>query len=167
MGAAACEARRSFFLNMDIKDPLICPLQVFMSHRVQLGDVLAGLLEFTGPARLTVSTFSCGEEFLMRLHKLKQKGLVLSAALYADMKAAEKTARIRTMMMSVYDEFYLCANHSKVMLVEGERMTVCVLSSQNQTRGNRMESYVLLRSPEAEEIVRTAFLNLKTASPWK
>lgn len=152
---------------MEIKDPLTCPLQVFMSDKVQLGDVLARLLEFTGAARLTVSTFSCGEEFLMRLHKLKQKGLVLFSALYADMKAAEKTARIRTMLMSVYDEFHLCANHSKVMLVEGERMTVCVLSSQNQTRGNRMESYVVLRSPEVEEIVRTAFLNLKTASPWK
>jgi len=152
---------------MELKNPLVCPLQVFMSDRVQLGDVLARLLEFTGPARLTVSTFSCGEEFLTRLFRLKQKGLVLFATLYADMKAAEKTARINPMMKGVYDEVFLCANHSKVMLLEGTVMTVCVLSSQNQTRGNRMESYVVLHTGEVEDYIKREFENLKATCPWK
>lgn len=54
-------------MEMKIDNPLTAPLQVFMSDHMQLADVLAALLEFTGPARLTVSTFSCGEEFLTRL----------------------------------------------------------------------------------------------------
>lgn len=154
-------------MEMKIDNPLTAPLQVFMSDHMQLGDVLAALLEFTGPARLTVSTFSCGEEFLTRLFRLKRKGLVLFASLYADMKAAEKTARISPMMKSVYDEVFLCANHSKVMIIESGRMTVCVLSSQNQTRGNRMESYVILHSAEVARTLKETFAQLKAACLWR
>lgn len=138
-------------------------MQVFMSDRIQLGDVLARLLDYTGKAKLTVSTFSCGEEFLMRLFRLRKKGMVTEATLYADMKAAEKTARINSMMKSVYDKVFLCANHSKVMIIEGEQLTVCVLASQNQTRGNRMESYVIVHSEQVKDLVLDAFNQMKVA----
>ena len=39
-----------------IQDPLSHPLQAFVSDGLQLGDVLERLLQFSGSARVVVST---------------------------------------------------------------------------------------------------------------
>ena len=130
---------------MDIKDPTTHPVQLYLSAHIQLGEVLERLLVYTGRARLTVSTFSTGEEFLRRLHRIREKGMITHATLYCDHKAAEKTARIYPMLTAVYDEVKFCPNHSKVMIIEGTERTVVVMTSQNQTRGNRLENYTILK----------------------
>lgn len=40
----------------------------------------------------------------------------------------------------VFDQVYLGENHSKVILIHNDKWTVSVCTSQNQTRGNRVES---------------------------
>ncbi|MBO5181843.1 MAG: C4-dicarboxylate ABC transporter [Paraprevotella sp.] len=127
-----------------LKNPLEMPVQAFLSDSMPLGTVLAGILDFAGPAYIVVSTYSTGEEFLRRLVNLRAKGLVSHAVLIADVKAAVKTARIGGLAHQVFDEIRLCQNHSKVMLVGGETMKVSVLTSQNQTRGHRLENYCVL-----------------------
>lgn len=44
------------------------------------------------------------------------------------------------------------------MVMAGENCTVSVLTSQNQTRGNRMESYVIIHGEEMAAML-TASLN--------
>ena len=78
------------------------------------------LLAFTGAARITVSTYSTGEEFLRKLIALRHKGVIRSAHLFSDFKAAEKTARVNPMLRAAYDEVRFCQNHSKVMVIEGD-----------------------------------------------
>lgn len=134
------------------------PVQVFLSAELQVGNVLERLLEFTGPARLTVSTFSTGEEFLRQLVRLRASGSVKSSVLYLDHKAAVKTARILPLARSAFDHIRFCSNHSKIMVMAGENCTVSVLTSQNQTRGNRMESYVIIHGEEMAATL-TAALN--------
>lgn len=126
-----------------IYNPSDHPVQVILTHTFQMGYVLEQLLSYTGRARLTVSTFSTGEEFLRKMLVLRRMGLVSEAVLYTDFKAAEKTARLSQLIRAAYDKVNFCANHSKVMVIEGD-ITVVVLSSQNQTRGNRLESYTIL-----------------------
>ena len=126
-----------------IYDPRERKVQVILTDTFQLGYVLEHLLAFTGAARITVSTYSTGEEFLRKLIALRHKGIIRSAHLFSDFKAAEKTARVNPMLRSTYDEVRFCQNHSKVMVIEGD-ITVVVPSSQNQTRGNRLESYTSL-----------------------
>lgn len=132
----------------EICDPKGKPVQVIMSDALQMGYVLERLLCYSGPAQITVSSFSTGEEFLRKLIVLRRRGLVKRATLYTDFKAMQKTARVNPMMRTAYDECRFCNNHSKVMVIEGERVTVTVLSSQNQTRGNRMENYTILNDAE-------------------
>ena len=94
-----------------------------------------------------------GEEDVLRrchLPRLRQGGLLRSAELYCDLKAAEKTASLRLMMRSAYDKVHLCQNHSKVAVIQGE-LPVVVLTSQNQTRGNRLENYTILQSRAVAE----------------
>ena len=119
------------------------PVQNYLNDRMQLGEVLEQILQQTGPADIVVSTFSTAEEFLTKVHRLRSKGLISSAILYTDHKAAEKTAKILTMVRNVFDEVYFVRNHSKIMIIKGYAYNVVVLTSQNQTRGNRLESYTI------------------------
>ncbi len=117
--------------------------QLIISDALQMGDVLEQVLKYTGPATLTVSTFSSGEEFLRKLHRLRRDGLITCAELFTDFKAAEKTARTNTMLREVFDFVHFCKNHSKMLVAAGKDKVVSVISSQNQTRGNRLESYLI------------------------
>lgn len=69
--------------------------------------------------------------------------MIRHAVLYCDIKAAEKTSRLKNMMQECFEEINLCKNHSKIMLVLGEKKKIAVITSQNMTRGNRLESYVI------------------------
>lgn len=141
-------------------------IQVLITDRLQLGDVLTQLLEMTGPADLTISTFSSGEEFLRKLLTLRHAGAVRSASLYTDFKAAEKTARTNAMLRCAFDELRLCPNHSKIMVVQGDQRTFTLFTSQNQTRGNRLESYVIIEGTPIAAYAIATLSQLKTYPLW-
>lgn len=141
-------------------------MQVLITEHLQLGDVLTQILDITGPAELTISTFSSGEEFLRKLISLRKAEMVLKATLYTDFKAAEKTARTNTMVQHAFDVLHLCPNHSKIMVVRGERTTITLFTSQNQTRGNRLESYVLIEGGSAADYASSVLQSLKTYPLW-
>ena len=141
-------------------------LQVLITEQLQLGDVLSQVLDITGPAELIISTFSSGEEFLRKLVSLRKAKMVLKATLYTDFKAAEKTARTNIMVQNAFDVLHLCPNHSKIMVVRGERTTITLFTSQNQTRGNRLESYVLIDGDSAADYASSILQSLKTYPLW-
>lgn len=119
------------------------PLQAYFDNRTQLTDIIGDILQQSGKANLYISTFSTSEEFLRRLYRIRKQGTIERAFLLTDMKAAQKTLILRTFMMSVFDEICLAENHSKVILIDGSALKVDVVTSQNQTRGNRLESGIV------------------------
>lgn len=149
-----------------IDDPRVSPLQVILTDAFQLGYVLERLLSFTGPAKITASTFGNGEEFLRKLMMLRGKGLVAEATLYCDTKAAEKNAKMHALLKSAYDSINFCDNHSKVLVVEGT-FPVVLLASQNQTRGNRLENYVIVQNVRTAAYCIDVLKHRKTAQLWK
>ena len=93
-----------------IHDPREEPTQFFIT-------------EFTGKADLKIMSFSVGEEFVRKIHMLKKRGRIKRAELFFDFKAAEKTARTNTLTATVFDRVCYCANHAKVVVVDGEEQT--------------------------------------------
>lgn len=151
-----------------IDDPRASGFRCFLSDKVQMAGLLERLLGFLGPCALTVATFSVGEEFLRCILKLRKAGGIKSAAIYLDAKAAEKTARVNLMMKAAFDEAYYCRNHAKVMLLRnGLRQTACVVASQNMTRGNRLESYVVLGGAHEYDKIAGQFKSIPCSEIWK
>lgn len=136
------------------------PLQAYLDNRLQLFDVLEFILLQTGPAKVYVSTFSTSEEFLRRLFSLRKRDLILHAVLMADLKAAKKTVNLYTFMDTVFDDVYLTENHSKVLLVENDKWMVTVVTSQNQTRGNRTECSIITTQPDIYFTLREQFSDI-------
>lgn len=146
----------------EICNPSEKKVQVILTDAFQLGYVLDKLLGFTGAADITVSTLSTGEEFLRKLIALRRKGLIRTARLFTDFKAAEKTAKINAMLRAAYDEVRFCKNHSNVIIIEGITPPVLVLASQNQTRGNRLENYTIIQSQETADYCLATLNSLTT-----
>ena len=115
------------------------PQQVYLGIGVHTLGLLGWILEQTGPANVIVTTFSTSEEFLSGFLNLRKKGLIKKATMVADLKASKKTVKLDTLMTQCFDEVYLASNHSKIILVNGDKDTVSVVSSQNNTYGGRAE----------------------------
>ena len=124
------------------------PLQSHLGRGLHTLGLLGWILEQTGPADVYVSTFSTSDAFLRGFFNLKRKGLVLKSVLLADLKASKKTYRLYKEMQQNFDAVYLSQNHSKVVLVQNDTWTVTVISSQNQTYGDRAECTLVTTSQE-------------------
>ena len=124
------------------------PLQSHLGRGLHTLGLLGWILEQTGPADVYVSTFSTSDAFLRGFYNLKKKDLVLKSVLLADLKASKKTYRLYKEMQQNFDAVYLGQNHSKVVLVQNDRWMVTVISSQNQTYGDRAECTLVTTSQD-------------------
>lgn len=95
-----------------------------------------------------VTTLSTSDAFLSGFYRLRMKGLVGRSSLTVDLKASRKTVKLYRLMRSCFDEVHLCMNHSKIVLVQNGAWTVSVISSQNQTYGDRAECTLVTTDPE-------------------
>lgn len=115
----------------------------FMSAGVQIYNIIEWVVKFTGPVDMINTTFSVAEEFLRAVFRMKRQGLINSAIELADLKSAAKTLKINNLLRQVFDEVYLAENHSKVVLLSNKDWKVTIITSQNQTRGNRNEAGII------------------------
>ena len=131
-------------LNEIFKPLLGCPLQSHLGKGVHTLGLLDWILRQTGRADIYVSTYSTSDAFLRGFYNLRKKGLVGKSVLMVDLKASKKTVKLYREMQSCFDSVFLSMNHSKVVLVQSEKGDkVCIITSQNLTRGNRNESYII------------------------
>ena len=140
------------------------PLQAYFSNTTQLADVIASILEHIGPAEIVISTFSTSEEFLRRIFRYKRDGKITSATLFCDLKAARKTVHLYKFITELFDAVYLAENHSKVLLLSNKKYKISVVTSQNQTRGDRFECGVVSSSAELFDVLAKGFACMQEKS---
>lgn len=115
--------------------------------------LLSWILKQTGRADVYVSTFSTSDAFLSGFLRLRRRKLIAHATLVADLKAARKTVQLYRLMQSCFDHVHLAQNHSKIVLVKTADLTVSVISSQNQTYGDRAECTMITTDSHAREMM--------------
>lgn len=123
-------------------------LQAYFTSEFQLYHLLEFILNETGSGNLIITTFSVSEEFIRKLMQLKCKGLISSLAVIADHRTAVKALRLSLFTNNVAEELHLGNNHAKVILLQNKEWNVSVVTSQNQTRGNRIECGMVCTIPE-------------------
>ncbi len=79
---------------------------------------------------------------------MKEKGMVSSLAVIADHRTAVKALRLTLFTNNIAEKLHLGNNHAKVVLVRNNNWKVSVVTSQNQTRGNRIECGMVCTMPE-------------------
>ena len=121
----------------------LCTVQPYLAKDIQLADLIEWSINQIGRADISISTFSTSEEFLRRMHRMKEEGKVLHCELICDLRAARKTIALRQFMQSTFESVYLCQNHSKVVLLSSGDNKAAIVTSQNQTRGDRYEAGII------------------------
>lgn len=120
------------------------PLQSALSNAVQIADILEWVLQQVGTSEVWQTSFSISEEFLRRLYFITKDGQASAIHLVLDFKATNKTLSLWRFIDQVISSTHLADNHSKVLLIESENgQKVSIITSQNLTRGNRNESYII------------------------
>lgn len=123
-------------------------LQCYLTNVLQVADVIEWVLNQVGKSTIWQTSFSISEEFLRRLYFIGKSGKVDKINLVLDFKATNKTLKLWSFLTQVIESTYLADNHSKVILIRSESgQTVSIITSQNLTRGNRMESAVVTTDP--------------------
>lgn len=113
--------------------------QVYLGQGLYTLGLLGWILEQTGTANVTVTTFSTSDAFLCGVLNLRKRGLIKSSTLVVDVKASRKTLKLSRLMTEAFDVVKLSLNHSKIILVANDEWLVSVITSQNQTYGDRAE----------------------------
>ena len=148
--------KRTADINKVLKPLDETETQSVLTNVLQVADVLDWILKQVGKSKIWQTSFSISEEFLRRLYFIEKSGNVSEFNLVLDHKATNKTLKLWVFLDNVIRNTYLADNHSKVLLVESESgRKVCVITSQNLTRGNRNESYLITTS-------ESVFCSLKT-----
>mgnify|MGYP001775931683 FL=1 len=130
--------------------PLGQGTQYYLGKGLHTLGVLGWALRQMGRSEVYVSTFSTSEAFLSGFLGLRRKGLVERAVLLADLKASRKTRELYRLMSRCFDDVYLGQNHSKVVLIRSmSGDTLSVITSQNQTYGDRCEATMVTGDKEA------------------
>ena len=125
------------------------PLQSALSNEVQIADILEWVLQQVGTAEVWQTSFSISEEFLRRLYFITRNDSASAIHLVLDFKATNKTLSLWTFIEQVISTTHLADNHSKVLLIHSQKGDkVTVITSQNLTRGNRNESYIVTTMPD-------------------
>ena len=135
-------------LNSILRPLSKCPLQSYLGKGLHTLGLLDRILRQTGRADVYVSTFSTSDAFLRGFYNLRKKNLIAHSVLLADLKASKKTVKLYREMQACFDSVYLSMNHSKVVLVQNDSHLVTVVSSQNQTYGDRAECTIVTTSQE-------------------
>lgn len=146
----------------DIFKPLHeAPLQSALTNTVQIADILEWVLQQVGRAEVWQTSFSISEEFLRRLYFISRHGSASAIHLVLDFKATNKTLSLWNFIEQVITTTHLADNHSKVLLVEAESGTkVSIITSQNLTRGNRNEAYIITTDVSVFNKFKTEVLRL-------
>ncbi len=124
------------------------PIQSYLGKGVHTLGLLSWILEQTGKADVYLTTFSTSDAFLRGFYNLKKKGLISHSVMLADLKASKKTIKLYREMQNCFDCVYLSTNHSKVVLIQNDNHLVTVISSQNQTYGDRAECTLVTTNQE-------------------
>jgi len=121
-----------------------CSVQSALSNEVQIADILEWVLKQVGTAEVWQTSFSISEEFLRRLYFITKDGSASAIHLVLDFKATNKTLALWCFIQQVISSTFLADNHSKILLIQSEAGDkVSIITSQNLTRGNRNESYII------------------------
>lgn len=141
-----------------------CAVQPYFGRTAQLSDYIDWVLDQIGPAGMSISTFSVSEQFLRWLHRARSSGRILWCSLVCDMRAARKTSSLDSLMHSVCDEVILAQNHSKVVILDAPVVDVAIVTSQNQTRGDRFEAGIITTDYRTVSLLKDGLTILRNES---
>jgi hypothetical protein len=115
-------------------------------------QLLMGILNMTGPAHVSISSYAMGETPARILSQLKDKGFILSLRCVLDNRVDVRSAGSLQLIKSIADEYALIDTHAKVTLIKNEQWQLKVMGSANYTENKRVEEGIVTTCSHSYEM---------------
>ena len=106
-------------------------------------DLIRATAKQTGPAALTVSTWSTGIRDVQNVNLLINKGIFTSVRLLIDRSFLSRQPKYAKEVIKVWGEenIRMTRNHAKFFLLKNKTWNICCRSSMNLNRNPRLEQF--------------------------
>ena len=115
--------------------------------RWSMHELIGGVLDRTGPARLTVATWTVKEAPLRALKTLQERGQIVRLVGIVDSRNEGTNADAYHYARRFFDQVVKVHNHAKIAVIQNERWSVSIVGSANLTKNPRREAGVILTDP--------------------
>lgn len=115
-------------------------------------ELLLGLLNFTGAADVTISSYAMSETPARILTQLKNQSIIKTLHCVLDNRVDTRSAGSHQLMMAMCDRLVLVKTHAKVTVVMNDQWKLAVIGSANYTVNERYESGVITLNPDAVDL---------------
>lgn len=121
-----------------------CTAGQFSTHQL-----IQYLISITGPANVYLSTWALKEEPARVLYYLKKTGKIKQLNCVFDYRIRTLDAKHFDFLNNLIDNYALTKNHSKTIAIEGEKMSLAVISSANMSNNPRIETGCIICTTES------------------
>jgi len=121
-----------------------------------LHNLLPLLLNITGPANISIASFSLSEESVRGFLLLKDERKILNLRCLFDYTMRSHKVDLMLFLDEIADELRTTPNHAKIMLIENDDWSIAVMGSANLTPNPRLElTAVFANRPEFKQVKET------------
>ena len=130
-------------------------------------DLIKALLEKTGPAHLTISTWTAGIRDVENVGFLTERGDALSLRLLVDRSFPGRQPKYCAKVLEVFGpEAIRCTRtHAKFVLLDNDAWSVVVRSSMNLNRNPRFEQFDIDDDPAIFRLFEGLIEEMETSAP--
>lgn len=117
-------------------------------HYVSMGewslhDLVFHLLSITGPAEITMATWSVSEDAVRLMLKNIEHGLIKKLSLLLDWRVKVRRPEVLSLVKSNITEIRESSCHAKLAVIENDGWQICIVGSANLTNNPRIEAGVI------------------------
>lgn len=127
-------------------------MEIFGLTRGQfsLSDMIEAILQKTGPARMSISTWTAAQVDISRMMDLLKSGLMTDCRWLVDLSFIRRTPELCNQIREQFglEAVRVMRTHAKFVLIENDEWRVCLRSSMNLNQNPRLESYQVGHDPE-------------------
>lgn len=133
-----------------------------VTGRMPMATILRYILTITGPADVTLSTWTLNDDNVDHLIAMRKAGALQRLTLLLDptMPRQEQQGRafLNLLALAGRENLRLAQNHAKFAMIDGERSAIQLFTSANWNSNPRNEWSVATRDPAFREWVESAFI---------
>lgn len=135
----------------------------FTKGQFSLLDLIVASLQITGPAHLTLSTWTAALAEIGVLVDLVKRGTITGTRWLIDFSMARREPAVTATLMDLFGKtnIRVCQNHSKFFIVQNPKWALVCRSSMNLNMNPRMEDFTIAHDPDL-----SAFLNAILDEIW-
>lgn len=127
----------------------------FTKGQFSMLDLLTACLEFTGPARVSISTWTAARHEIQSLERLQREGRILGTRWLVDFTFARRDPQAAHAIRQTFglDAIRVAQNHAKFALFGNAEWKLVLRTSMNLNMNPRFEDFTLAHDPELAEFL--------------